>query len=181
VYTKQKAQYDETGTWDGNGADAAVVGRAELVSRGTTAFPGNSTACCGAETTTRTNTLRTRLVDADLLDCRGRRPCVPTPAGLQITNFDDLNFHKFEFELSGTLPPEIGQMTALSALVFHVRFGGVTGTIPTTLGMLTRLTEMRMLVMRLPRVVMLCLLFAITAHNTNTHALRCNFVMLEQI
>jgi hypothetical protein len=96
-------------------------------------YPTDAALCCASGFT-----LRERLVAEGHLDCSRGRPCAVTPKGLttetvvykdQIgTNGPDL--------LTGTIPPELGRMKAVTQFVLS-GLSAMDGTIPPTLALLT--------------------------------------------
>jgi hypothetical protein len=76
-------------------------------------YPDDPAVCCAVGFT-----LRERLVLDGHLDCSGGRPCAATPKGLTTTviNYATQNQAGGPDLLTGTIPPELGLMTAVKYL-----------------------------------------------------------------
>ena len=95
-------------------------------------YPDDAT-CCLAGTG---RTLRERLVTGGFLDC-GTRPCTATAKGLtQLV----ISYGNQAAALTGTICPEIATMTAATLLLLF-NDPELWGTLPTQLGLMTALKQ----------------------------------------
>jgi hypothetical protein len=108
------------------------------VTNPTSPFYPDDAACCVAGFT-----LRERLVTDGHLDCSGGRPCAVTPQGLTAStvNYANQNGPGGPRLLTGTIPPQLGGMTA-AAFLYLTNNDSMYGTIPPELGGLTGLISL---------------------------------------
>jgi hypothetical protein len=120
-----------------SGAAYNVPAAVAEVMNPTSPFYPLDAACCAAAGFT----LRERLVLEGHLDCSVGRPCAVTPQGLtaQTVYYTWQNTPGGPRLLTGTIPPQLGGMTAIERL-FLSSNQYMDGTLPPELGLLTAMT-----------------------------------------
>jgi Leucine-rich repeat (LRR) protein len=103
-----------------------------VVNPATPFYPADDTSCCPVGAS-----LLEKLVTDQHLDCSAGRPCVATTGVGKGTNAVVLPFNNLI--LTGTIPPEIGQMTKVARLYLYNN--EMTGTIPPEISLNVKLTQ----------------------------------------